>query len=260
MSDEKVIKKHFHDYAATWHHRLKWYPYSARYQAVKQRVEALAPASVVDVGCGTGDYCRIFDQDRTDYIGIDLSAEMIKEARHLYPGYDFRVGDGKSIDLPDGDRDLALGVALLEYYNDPTPYLRELHRIVKPGGTVIVTVPNGSNRTRALDKAFGRFAESALGRLLKRLTGRNLRPTRSAPMRTSVLHKRFTVAELEVFARPVGLHLVDYGYVNVRLFPEIVPLVHWLNVTVSKATEDRSAWRRLTRVTATIIIAQLERR
>ena len=56
-----------------------------RYRAVERMVAPQAAGSVLDVGCGTGDFCLLFDAARTRYLGIDISANMIAECKRLFP-------------------------------------------------------------------------------------------------------------------------------------------------------------------------------
>ncbi len=253
--NKKIIKGHFDGYAQTWHDRLGIYPYRTRFNAVKRRVDALSPQRVTDIGCGCGDYSRIFDGKNVDYLGIDLSEEMIRKAKEFYPDYAFQVSDGDSTNIADNDRDLVLDVAVLEYYDDPLPHFRELYRITKPGGTIIVTAPNKSNRTRSLDRVLGNFAKTSFGRAIRRLIGRKDMSTRGQPEQTDVLHTRFTVSELFDAARKSGLEPIDHCYLNVRLMPEVIPFLHRLNICVSECVEDKKLWRWLTRYTATITLA-----
>src|SRR3954447_19792609 len=56
---------------------------------------------VADLGCGPGHIAKYLHDQGADILGIDLSSEMIHWARRLNPDLSFRVGDMRSLDLPD---------------------------------------------------------------------------------------------------------------------------------------------------------------
>ena len=55
-----------------------------------------------DVGCGPGHVARYLYDRGVDVAGIDLSVEMVRVARRLNPGMEFRQGDMRALDAPDG--------------------------------------------------------------------------------------------------------------------------------------------------------------
>ena len=130
-----LIRTHFDSYAPSWHDRLANHVYAMRYRAVERMVASLPVGSVLDVGCGTGDFVQLFDTSRTRYLGIDISANMIAECRRLFPSHTFKVADGDSIDAANASVDLVLSIGVLEYLEDPVSHLKELVRVTKPGGT-----------------------------------------------------------------------------------------------------------------------------
>jgi len=54
---------------------------------------------VADLGCGPGHVARYLHQQGVTMVGIDLSPQMIEEARRLNPELEFRVGDMRTLDL-----------------------------------------------------------------------------------------------------------------------------------------------------------------
>jgi ubiquinone/menaquinone biosynthesis C-methylase UbiE len=75
------LRTHFDSYARAWHDRMSNHVYAMRYRGVKRVISNLSIESVLDVGCGTGDYAQLFDPHRTRYLGIDISDGMIVGAR-----------------------------------------------------------------------------------------------------------------------------------------------------------------------------------
>jgi len=109
--------------------------------------EALAPAAgerIADVGCGPGFYVNELAElvGAEGFVaGVDVSTAMLGVAAGRSAGRDnvaFHEGDATAVPLPDAGFDAALSVQVLEYVQDATAGLRELHRVVRPGGRVVV--------------------------------------------------------------------------------------------------------------------------
>lgn len=235
MSGKQQIASHFDAYADTWSARLKAHAYAIRYDVVKRMVSALRPKVALDIGCGTGDYCQLFDPKVTDYVGYDLSPQMIDECRRLYPAYRFEVADAERIPQPDGEADLTLDIAVIEYYNDPGPHFAELARVTRNQGSIVVAVPNASNVTRGPIRAAGRLIGSFTGK--------------PASQPGPILHVPQTLAAMKAFGAAAGLDLVDYSYCCVRLLPKT-----GLDDGLSQAISDKPGWNWITRWATTILV------
>lgn len=99
---------------------------------------------VLDVGCGTGYWTRLLSPVAGPHgrvIGIDPSPEMVAHARRRAPdNCDYLVGEGQKPEFDDGSFDLV--VASLAVHHIPEDVreqaLREFHRVLKPGGKLLV--------------------------------------------------------------------------------------------------------------------------
>jgi ubiquinone/menaquinone biosynthesis C-methylase UbiE len=102
---------------------------------------------VVDVGCGTGHMLqalqRRMDSHKLAITGLDFSTVAVGRCRTLLPAATFVVGDLHESRLPASAYDIVLCIETLEHLLDPLAALRELLRICRPGGRLILTVPNG---------------------------------------------------------------------------------------------------------------------
>jgi ubiquinone/menaquinone biosynthesis C-methylase UbiE len=257
-----LIRTHFDSYAPTWHDRLANHVYAMRYRAVERMIGRQEFRSVLDVGCGTGDFVQLFDPARTRYLGIDISENMIAECRRLFPGHEFKVADGDAIDAPDASVDLVLNIGVLEYLKDPAAHLRELARVTKRGGNIIVTVPNGSNRSRQLDRPLRAIIDSEPGKWLRRTLRRpsQIRPAeRTVVKDPSIRHRHMTLDELRAMATSAGLSVVDHSHVSLYVVSELIPGAAALNDAVSRALSDRPVARWLQRATALVLVAKLEK-
>src|SRR5688572_24237227 len=121
--------------------------FSYHFHVRRARVLELLPTKlgdVVDVGCGPGVMTDAALDRGGTFLGIDLSPEMVREAREKFSdrqNASFRVGDIEHLDLPAASFDQVICMAVLEYLATPDLALAEIARILKPGGTVIITVP-----------------------------------------------------------------------------------------------------------------------
>ena len=107
--------------------------------------------SLLDVGCGDGQhYAYILAQRVRQYTGLDVSLEALKIAAKQGIQPNIWSGLGR-MPFKDNCFDVALCIEVLEHLYNPEQVVNEIHRILKPGGTAIVTVPNiGYFRERLL--------------------------------------------------------------------------------------------------------------
>jgi SAM-dependent methyltransferase len=95
---------------------------------------------VADLGCGPGHVARYLHDQGVRMLGIDLSPRMIDSARQRSPDIEFRVGDMRTLDLPDGALAGIVAFYSLIHIGEPEmgATLRELRRVLAPGGLLLV--------------------------------------------------------------------------------------------------------------------------
>lgn len=108
------------------------------------RVTLQPGQSVLDVACGTGIVAR-GAADRLGgtgrVVGLDLNEAMLTVARRIRPEIEWRQGDAAALPFPAESFDVVLCQAALMFFPDRQQVLREMGRVVRPGGTVAVHVP-----------------------------------------------------------------------------------------------------------------------
>jgi ubiquinone/menaquinone biosynthesis C-methylase UbiE len=93
---------------------------------------------LLDVGCGPGSLTAEFAQRLSPgrVCGIDVSADIIHAARGEHPGIEFAVGDVYHLAFDDASWDIVHAHQLLQHISDPVAALKEMRRVVRPGGIV----------------------------------------------------------------------------------------------------------------------------
>ena len=107
--------------------------------------------TVADVGCGNGAYLAELARRRHagPVLGIDLSAGMLHAARGRAPRASLAAGDAAALPLRDGASGLTLAMHMLYHVPEPSAAVRELRRVTRPGGQVLVVL-NGEDHLREL--------------------------------------------------------------------------------------------------------------
>ncbi len=99
------------------------------------------PARVLDCGCAFGFMTRRLAQ-RYDTAGIDLDPAYVARARRRAPGAEIRLGSADVLPWPDDHFDAAVCLDVLEHCPDPGAAVAELARVLRPGGTLVASVPH----------------------------------------------------------------------------------------------------------------------
>ncbi len=113
--------------------------------------------TVVEIGCGLGRLTRVIASSSARVHALDISPEMLRRARQLNPGLDnvtWVQGDGVSLaGIPDACADACLSMIVFQHIPDPQVtlgYVREMGRVLKPGGWAVFQISNdpGLHRPR----------------------------------------------------------------------------------------------------------------
>tara|TARA_R110002020_G_scaffold15555_18_gene55283 strand:+ start:4044 stop:4754 length:711 start_codon:yes stop_codon:yes gene_type:complete len=103
--------------------------------------------SVLDIGCGVGNYHKLLRPQLRDLAGIDVSRESVAEARKRHPSVDYETYDGTNVPYPEERFDAAFAICVYHHIPLATrPVLtRDVARVLKPGGLFMIFEHNPRN-------------------------------------------------------------------------------------------------------------------
>jgi len=190
----------------------------AGFRLRQQRVFALFDkprGKVLDVGCGPGVAVAELLARGCTYHGVDAAAGMIEQCRRRFgdqPRAHFSVATAEHTGMPDATFDAVLCIGVLDRLAHDGPVFAELTRVLKPGGTLLVTASNVSS-PYAWWRDFIYYPVVALGRaLINRLRGQK-RPPGGGRHR---LHSAGAVAGR---LTDLGCHVEDIAYTGFLFWP-----------------------------------------
>jgi ubiquinone/menaquinone biosynthesis C-methylase UbiE len=143
---------YYDDYLRLIHRRLEqpWSLHGAHHRHlnafIQQAVLALpAGAKVLDGGCGTSIWLNPEIEGHIRYTGVDAQEKSIGYCRQMFPRRDYRRADLYHLPYPDAAFQAVVMREVLEHIRRPEEALREVSRVLKPGGVFIMTTPNYHN-------------------------------------------------------------------------------------------------------------------
>jgi len=96
--------------------------------------------TLLEPGCGRGEHLRLFKALGLDVYGLDLSPEAPSLAKDLNISVCDLESDG--LPYPDDHFDVIYSKSFLEHIRDPSKFLKEAYRVLKPGGLLLSMVPD----------------------------------------------------------------------------------------------------------------------
>ena len=140
---------------------------SSFYEALAGYCVTYRPRSLVDVGCGSGHLLSAIS-DRlgadVELVGIDHAPSGIDRLGELVPNAEGIVADIVDLDLGGRTFDLVVCSEVLEQLEEPRVALSTLERLRSPGGTILITVPDGEQDSFAGHVNF--WSDAGLARFL----------------------------------------------------------------------------------------------
>lgn len=123
----------------------------SRYLCVKEFVKS---KDVLDVACGIGYGTRLIKEwGATSVLGLDVSVEAVSQAYQKFrtEGVSFQAGRCEQLPLANQSVDLVCSLETIEHLDEPEKFLKEIKRVIKPNGVVIVSCPNDHQYQKIID-------------------------------------------------------------------------------------------------------------
>ena len=135
---------------------------------------------ILDAGCGTGVFTCDMLVAGVQIIGLELSLPMLLEAGNKLQGYPFYMvrGDMRMLPFHDNAFDKAVSVTAIEFLEDARGAIRELFRVTKPGGCIVVATLNALSPWATRRRQAGKKGHPIFKQAIFRSPGeiRNLSP------------------------------------------------------------------------------------
>ena len=179
-------------------------PYDRRLKRLSAAISARLPCDAfLDAGCGDGRYLARLPSlgpvpERV--VGLDIADSILRTAKLTTEAAGLEVelvrGNLEAIPLDDAAFDLVLCAQAIEHVLDPVQVLTELHRVLRPGRTLLLSTDNSAARVSKVLNA----PRTTVVRLLG-LRGRRLK--------VHFPHRSFHRAELEALLRAAGFEILS---------------------------------------------------
>ena len=224
LSEHRRRQIEMHRQVADMYRRRARLPWAQEFQEERNRLlVSLGPdrraARVLDLGCGTGILLGRLSERYRLVVGLDLSHEMLLgfDPTTTAPGAHVGLVRGDMTTLPFADRsvDLVFCRSALHHMDDEIGVLREVRRVLRPGGRLVVGEPANDNPLFRL----ARFVARRLPSFGK----------------THTIDRAYTRKQLRALFDAAGLEVrreVRFGFVAYALLdnPDLVPVLSWLPV------------------------------
>jgi SAM-dependent methyltransferase len=107
-------------------------------EAVVRAAGIGAGVAVLDVGCGSGEFCELAAAHGARVSGIDAAERLIAFAKPRSPAADLRVGPIEQLPWPDASFDVVVGINAFQFAADFVAALAEAGRVTRPGGIIAI--------------------------------------------------------------------------------------------------------------------------
>lgn len=119
----------------------------------------MPPGRILDLGCGDARFLNRMKQSGWTVQGVDFDAAAASNAKQLFD-IDVQIGTLENMNYPDCVFDAITMNHVIEHVFDPAALLREVRRILKPGGRLVMVTPNAESMGHSMFGPFWRGLEA----------------------------------------------------------------------------------------------------
>jgi len=106
------------------------------------QTQTCSSSKILDLGCGEGTRLNTLIGKSKAGWGIDINKQAVKQARTQYPHHKFFLYDGKKLPFKDSSFNLVYSAFVLEHTTNPSLFIKQAVRVLKPNGLLILLCPN----------------------------------------------------------------------------------------------------------------------
>lgn len=142
MNAKDRTKRHFNETASEYNSSGNGKFVAPMYEALLNEIGKIRGGKLLDVGCGNGNLFNCIPDKRYELYGVDFAENMISEAKiNCGEKAAFFTADAERLPFEDNTFDIVTCNASFHHYIHPNAVLREMHRVLKKGGTLIIGDP-----------------------------------------------------------------------------------------------------------------------
>ncbi|NOX88067.1 MAG: class I SAM-dependent methyltransferase, partial [Calditrichaeota bacterium] len=132
-------KQYFNQVAGDWD-QMREHFYSEKVRETALAIAEVRPGMIAaDIGAGTGFITEGLLQKGLKVIAVDQSEAMTEVLKKKFATADCRVGEAENLPIKDGAVDFVFANMYLHHVDKPSAAIKEMVRVLKPGGMVIIT-------------------------------------------------------------------------------------------------------------------------
>jgi len=230
--EKEEVAQHFSSLSSTYNKknyflagkRGKYPDIYRRHGYIVEMLEGLE-GRALEIGCGSGEMlCELLHRE-FDVVGVDLSAGMIKASRELIARRlpdkraEVVMGDVEHLCYADASFDVVVAAGVIEYLATDERSLPEIYRVLKPGGSIILSVNNRIHLGRPLTTARDLIRPiPALGTAVDRVAKTASRVLSMAP-NGGIPNRRHSPSGLRRKLRSVGFEPRESRFYQFELVP-----------------------------------------
>lgn len=141
MTREPGSREYFDRVASKWDEMRRSFFTEEVREGAYRAAGVVSGKIAADIGCGTGFITEGLLEKGFKVIAVDQSPAMLDELRSAMgsPSLECRQGEAESLPLDDGSVDYAFANMFLHHVESPPVAIREMVRILKPGGVLVIT-------------------------------------------------------------------------------------------------------------------------
>ena len=165
---------------------------------------------VLEIGCGSGGIAAHHLPNAAYILATDLSNSALAIAREFFSArqnIEFVQSDAESIDCPDESFDLVVSKEVIEHLIEPMMLLKKAHRLLRPGGKLVLSTPNKDSFHLRVNRLFGRADFMCAGDHIREFTYGEM--------------QEMLVAAGFVEEQAIGVTFLPYHYVE-GVFPQTI--------------------------------------